>query len=315
MAIGLQVIGDTHSERATGKGYPMSPLKVIVFCSIVFLAALSAFAEGITVRFLPNPPEDSIARYVVLRSGGAEQVARELGGIAAQPGRDTLSFADSGASRGQAYVYSIIGIDGSGARSEPSESTQVALPALDLPDTLRADAGGARWRLPLESDPLSGIAPLALSAVDSARFQLAYDKASRDLVIMPRGNAGSGWVVLRAIYFGKFEDRDSLWLSLTPKTAAISGVPTAAEGFTVPAVWSPARGQLRLRAENGVERLDILDARGIAVAEVSLPGNGSEVLWDGHDRLGHPLIPGCYLWAARGKRGNPLRTGRLHIVR
>ena len=293
----------------------MSPLKVIVFWSIAFLAVLSPFASGITVRFLPNPPGDSIMRYAVLRSQGAGQAARELGQVAAQPGRDTLSFADSGASRGQAYLYSIVGIDASGARSEPSESTQVALPALNLPDTLRAEAGGARWRLPVGSDPLSGIVPLALYAADTSRFQLAYDAVSRDLAIVPRGAGDTGWVVLRAIYFGKFGDRDSLWLTRSgPKSAALLGA-AAAEEFAVPAVWSQARGPLRLRAGTGVERLDILDARGIIVAGVSLPGNGSEVLWDGHDRLGHPLAPACYIWAARAKRGKPLRSGRLRIVR
>lgn len=294
----------------------MSPLKTIAAWSTVFLCATAPFAKGITVRFLANPPEDSLAGYAVLRSDGPGLAPRELGVVASLPGRDTLAFADSGAIRGKAYLYSIVGIDPAGARSEPSESTYVALPALALPDTLRADSSGARVRLPLGADPLSGIVPLSITSADTARASLAFDAATRDLVVKPRAGAASGWVVLRATYFGKFEARDSLWLSLeTPRPGAALVGPAAAgaDAFALPAAWSPARGPLRIPGGTGLSRLDVLDIRGSVVAEVPLSGNGSEVTWDGHDRFGHPLPPAQYMWVAAGKRARH-RSGRLRIL-
>jgi len=297
-----------------------------------FLAAIPAFPKGIAVRFLPNPPEDSVVAYRVLRADGPGLAPALVGEVPAAPGRDTLSFSDTGAIRGLAYVYSIIGLNAGGGASDPSESTEVALPSLSLPDTLHAGAHGAQWSLALGVDPLSGASPLALSLEDSSRFTLRYDPASRQAVFAARAGAVSGWAVVRAVYYGKFADRDSVWLDFASSSIGIGpGSIRAGSEWTVPSAWSPSQGALRIRgsasigagpaqgvarasASNPASTWSLLTARGETVASLPLPGDGSETLWDGRDAQGRSMPPACYLWAARGSRGALLRSGSLRIL-
>jgi hypothetical protein len=279
--------------------------------------ALPAFAKGITVRFLPNPPEDSIAKYAVLRADGAAAPV-QVGEVPALPARDTFAYADTAAARGRAYVYSIVAIDAAGNASDPSDSTEVALPSLGLPDTLSGAAADARWSLPAGADPLTGVSPLSLSLEDTTRFSLRLDSLTHTAVFATRGAALSGWAMVRAAYFGKFIDRDSVWLSFGSAGAVTAlRAPGPGPACRLPSSWSFARqGALRVQAGAAAAahgRLDIVTARGEAVASMDLPGNGSEVLWDGKDGHGRLVKPASYLWAARGPRGAMLQSGALRL--
>jgi hypothetical protein len=292
------------------------------FAIFIGLAALPAFAKGITVRFLPNPAEDSVVEYRILRAAPGLPPA-QIGRITAAAGRDTFSFADTSAIKGLAYRYSIIGMDAGGGASDPSESTEVALPSLSLPDTLRADAREVRWTLALGADPLSGAAPLALSLEDSSHILLRYDAWTHQILFSPRGEAVPGWAVVRATYYGKFADRDSIWLAFD--AVGIRGVGPSHAGWAcnLPASWSPRQGSLRIRsAPTALGRAkgaragtwNLLTVRGESVASLALPGNGSETLWDGRDFRGSPVHPAGYLWAERGPGGALLQAGSLRIL-
>jgi hypothetical protein len=285
------------------------------------LAVLPAFSKGITVRFLPNPPEDSVVEYRILRADAPGQAPAEVGRLPAAAGRDTFSFADTSAVRGLAYRYSIVGMDAGGGASDPSESTEVALPSLSLPDTLRGDGGGARWALAVGADPLVGSAALALALEDSSRFSLHYDSAARQIVFAPRDGEGSGWAVVRATYYGKFADRDSVWLAFGAASVAPRAGDRASAIWSLPAAWSPGRGSLRLRAPSahggpgpGAATWSLITPRGRTVAVVALPGDGRESAWDGRDRDGRPMRPAAYLWAVRGSGGALLGSGTLRIL-
>jgi hypothetical protein len=300
----------------------MSPVSRIAF----FLAGLAAFGslpvfpKGITVRFLPNPPEDSVVRYQVLRADGRGLAPVPVGQVSAAAGKDTLTFADTSALKGRPYLYSVIGLDAGGGASDPSESTEVAQPFLALPDTLVAGGRDARFTLSLGADPLSGAVPLSLSLQDSSLFTLRYDSAARQIVIAARGEARSGQVVVRATYFGKFTDESKVWLSLEP--TALRPRPAAAPSgaWDIPAAWSPGLGSLRIRRGEGqagagtTSSWNLWTARGEAVAALALPGDGSERAWDGRDTRGRPVKPDRYLWAARGPGGLLLRSGSLRIL-
>jgi hypothetical protein len=281
--------------------------------------AAAVCAKGITIRFLASPPEDSIVRYAVLRGNIPGMPPDTVGKVPALPARDTLVFADSTAARGRAYVYSIIGLTAEGGASDPSESTLVALPSLSLPDTVRADSLGARLVLSAAADPLSGSGePLSLSMEDTARFSLEYDPVTRTALIRGRHGADAGWAVLSAGYFGKFRDRDSVWLIL-PGPAPVgararAGTAAPPPDFALPSRWSPpAQGPLRLGSLPGGGRLQVLTMRGETVAELELPFAGTTADWDGRDGRGRPLKPACYLWAARGPRGVMLRSGSIRL--
>jgi hypothetical protein len=304
-----------------------SASRIAVFLA---LAALQAFAKGITVRFLPNPPEDSVIEYRILRAAPGLPPS-QVGRIVAAAGRDTFSFADTSALKGLAYRYSIIGMNAGGGASDPSESTEVALPSLSLPDTLRADAHGALWTLALSADPLSGEAPLALSLEDSSRFLLRYDAWTHQLTFSPRADARQGRVAVRATYYGKFADRDSIWLTFESTSIRSPAGGGAERAGRLPASWSPRSGALRLRAASAAAAGDdaprgsrtkgsgpgtwtLLTPKGESVASLDLPGDGSEILWDGNDGRGRPVDPAGYLWAERGARGALVRAGSLRIV-
>lgn len=289
-------------------------IRIALFATCI---ALPAFPKGITVRFMPNPPEDSIVKYAVLRADGAG-AAVQVGEVPAVPARDTFAFSDTGAARGRAYVYSIIGLDAAGNASDPSESTEVALPSLALPDTLSGADADVRWTLPAGADPLSGAAPLSLLLEDSTRFSLRFDPLTHIAVFGARADARSGWATVRATYFGKFADRDSVWLSFGASGAVTAlRAPGSGPAYRMPSSWSFARqGALRVKADAAAGshgRLDIVTARGEAVASMDLPGNGSEVLWDGKDSHGRYVKPASYLWAARGPRGAMLQSGALRL--
>jgi hypothetical protein len=177
------------------------------------LGAAPALAKGITVRFLASPAEDSIVRYQILRADAPGATAIPVGELGAVPGADTVAFPDSSAVKGKPYAYTIRSIDSAGAMSDPSEATLVGFPHLDLPDTLRADriTGLVRFLIPASCDPLRGSAPMTLALVDSSRFSLAFAAVTGAVAFRTRsGRADSGWAVLRAEYFGKFADRDSV---------------------------------------------------------------------------------------------------------
>lgn len=298
----------------------MSPASrfAFVFGGFLALAALPSFSKGILVRFLPNPPEDSVVSYQVMRADGFALAPVQVGQMAAVAGSDTLAFADTTALKGRPYVYSIIGLDAGGGASAPSESTEVAQPFLALPDTLSGGSQGARFTLSLGANPLSGSAPLSLSLEDSSRFSLRYDSAAGQIVFAPRGAARSGQVVVRATYFGKFTDRGSAWISL--EATALRPAPGAApRAWAVPAAWSLRQGSLRIRGEAGsagsaAAHWNLWTAQGETVAALAMPADGSEAAWDGRDGGGHPVKPAAYLWSARGPGGTLLRSGSLRIL-
>jgi len=299
----------------------MSPASrfAFVFGGIIAFAALPSLSKGIMVRFLPNPPEDSVVNYQVMRADGVGLAPAQVGQVSAAAGRDTFAFADTSALKGRPYVYSIIGLDAGGGASAPSESTEVAQPFLALPDTLIGGAQGARFTLSLGANPLSGLAPLSLSLEDSSRFTLRYDSAAGQIVFAARGAARSGQVVVRATYFGKFTDQGSLWISL--ETTALRPSPgAAAQDWALPAAWSLRQGSLRIRGAVGSTgpgtgaQWSLWMANGGMVAAVALPGDGSEAAWDGRDGSGRPVKPAAYLWAARGPGGTLLRSGSLRIL-
>lgn len=316
----------TRFERPEGNFQMPQASRIALF---LVLASLQAFAKGITVRFLPNPAEDSVVEYRILRAAPGLPPA-QVGRIAAAPGRDTFSFADTSALKGLAYRYSIIGMNAAGGASDPSESTQVALPSLSLPDTLRAQGQGALWTLALAADPLSGEAPLALSLEDSSLFLLRYDAWTHQLDLSPRADARQGWIVVRATYYGKFADRDSIWLTFEGTAIRAHDGGGTGRAWRLPAAWSPRAGSLRLRAASApadpkdgptqargtraAGTWTLLTPKGESVASLALPGDGSEILWDGRDARGRPLDPAGYLWAERGARGGLVRAGALRIL-
>ncbi|MBW8889552.1 MAG: hypothetical protein JF616_17490 [Fibrobacteres bacterium] len=298
----------------------MSPVSrfAFVFAGIIAFAAPS-HSKGIRVRFLPNPPEDSVVSYQVMRADGLNLATVKVGQVSAAAARDTFDFADTTALKGRPYVYSIIGLDAGGGASAPSESTEVAQPFLALPDTLLGGAQGARFTLSIGANPLSGSAPLALSLEDSSRFSLRYDSAAGQIVFAPRGAARSGQVVLHATYFGKFTDQGSVWISL--ETTALRPSPRTEGGiWAVPSAWSLRQGVLRIRGAAGsagsatAANWSLWTADGGTVAVLPLPGDGSEAAWDGRDGSGRPVKPAAYLWAARGPGGTLLRSGSLRIL-
>lgn len=303
----------------------MSPVSRFAFFlwGLAALSASPAFSKGIMVRFLPNPPEDSVVTYRVLRADGPGLAPVPVGDVPAAVSRDTFSFADSTALKGRPYLYSIIGLDAGGGISDPSESTEVAMPVLGLPDTLQGGAQGARWTLAVGTDPLAGAFPLALSLADTSRFLLRYDSAARQIVFTARGSALSGQVIVRATYFGKFTDQRAVWLAMEPTALTPrpgGGATGPGQAWDLPPTWSPRSGSLRFRSperpagSGPAGTWSLLTARGEAVAVIALPGNGSETAWNGRDDRGSAVKPASYLWAVRAPGGSLLRSGALRIL-
>jgi hypothetical protein len=277
-------------------------------------------AKGIAVRFLANPAEDSIVRYEVYRAGSPGGASVAVGEVAAVPGADTLSLPDLTAEKGTRYCYTILGVDVGGVVSEASEATQVAYPVLSLPDTLRPASGALSTTVTLAaaSHPLEGSEPLSLALLDSSRFSVAYDPATRLAVFRSRtGSADSGWAVVRAEYFGKFRDRDSLYI-VTASAAPVSLPPLAPEvraAAPFPDRYSPrSQGPLSLRDLPGPGRLEILTLSGSRAFGTEVPRPGSALLWDGKDDAGRPLRPSRYVWMVRGGSGAVLGAGAFLLI-
>ncbi|MDB5047973.1 MAG: hypothetical protein JWO30_1044 [Fibrobacteres bacterium] len=279
-------------------------------------------AKGISIRFLACPPEDSIVRYQVYRSDSTGGVALRLGEVAALAGRDTLDFQDLLAEKGRPYYYTIKGLNADGVSSDPSEETEVGFPILSLPDTLLPDklTGQTRAVLPLSVDPLRGSAPLALALMDSSRFSVSFDSAARTASFRSRsGRADTGWVVLRAQYFGKFEDKVPLLIIVaatgTVSLPALSASSAAAFLPVFPASYSPlSQGPLSLDRLPGPGRLEILTLRGTRSVAMAVSGPRARVWWNGTDDSGRMLRPARYLWVMRGLSGSVVRSGSLLIL-
>jgi hypothetical protein len=209
--------------------FPSASLRSARLAALLSLGLGLAQAKGILVRFLAGPAEDSIVRYEVYRADAPGASALPIGKVAAVPGADTLVFSDLTAEKGRPYTYRVTSVNGEGGESDPSEQTQVAFPFLSLPDTLRPDktTGLTRMVVPSSSDPLRGTAPLALALIDSSRFTLAFDAASHTAVLRSRsGKSDSAWTVVRAGYFDKFEDRDSVLVVVAgPATVSVAFPP------------------------------------------------------------------------------------------
>jgi hypothetical protein len=285
---------------------------------LVPLLAIAAHSKGIAVRFLACPPEDSIVRYGVWRSDGAGAAPALLGEIAAA-GSDTLEFLDTAAAKGRAYAYSVTAVNAGGLASDPSEATRVGFPRLSLPDTLRLEAGRAsNVALPPSADPLEGEASLLISLRDSSGFTLTYDASARSLAFRARGAKGdTALAVVRAQYFGKFGDADSLWILAA--AAAPVGLPQARPGGAgaasrpiLPARYSPrTQGPVAIGNTAVTGFLEIADPLGAVVSSLPVPGGGAR--WDGRDRNGSYLKPARYLWLLRDASGAPSGSGFLLI--
>lgn len=295
---------------------------------LMLLALLSggAGAKGIAVRFLACLPSDSIVRYEIYRSGSAATAPLLAGETFASPGDDTLSFRDVLAEKGKAYFYTIKAINAAGLASDPSGRTAVGYPRLSLPDTLRpGKTAGLTTSLPgWLADPLRGIAPLEVFLLDSSRFTLAYDSALSALAFRSRlGKADTGRIIVRARYFGKFEDRDTLVILTTASgTVALAGSPDAladASGassrFAFPARYSPrSRGPIVLGAPPGIARVEIFSLRGKRVRVLNIPRNASSLAWDGRGGSGAYLRSAQYFWNARNSRGGIVESGSFLIT-
>jgi hypothetical protein len=187
-----------------------------------------ADANGIHVRFLANPAEDSIVKYRILRAEAPGQAPLLIGEIAAALSADTLGFPDTTAAKGKPYSYSIRAVNAEGGESDPSGATLVAYPALALPDTLLPDnvSGLTRFVISAASDPLRGMEPLTLVLQDSTRFTLAFDPATHTATFRTRsGRLESGWARVSAQYYGKFSDQDSVLLVAGVQAPVSLGLP------------------------------------------------------------------------------------------
>ena len=198
---------------------PKAPLPQVLFSAlfglVLGLGNTPADANGIHVRFLANPAEDSIVKYRILRAEAPGLASQPIGEIAAPLLADTVGFPDLTAAKGKPYSYSIKAVNAGGEESDPSSATVVAYPALALPDTLRPDqvTGLTRFVISAASDPLRGTEPLTLTLLDSTRFTLAFDSATHTATFRTRsGRVDSGWARVSAQYYGKFSDQDSVLL-------------------------------------------------------------------------------------------------------
>lgn len=219
-------------------------------------------AAGIRVRFLASPPEDSVIRYDVWRCDSSGSPAK-VGALPADPAADTLSFPDSTARKGVAYLYCLRAVNAAGLESDPSDSSRVAQPRLAFPDTARPSAGRTSLALAPGAHPLKGHAPLVLSLEDSTRLRLVHDTVSGSVhFLSPSGTADTVTAVVRASYHGKFSDLDTLVVlvegmgtasALRPRAAASPLGPalsrTSGNGALLLAV--PARGGMRLHRPDG----------------------------------------------------------------
>jgi hypothetical protein len=257
-------------------------IRILSILSATLCACWQGQAKGILVKFLPNPPEDSIVRYDVYRSTDSGQMGALLGSIL-PAAVDTLRYPDVGAQKGVAYFYSIKGVNAGGLESDPSDQTEAALPSLALPDTLRPDSSGsARCPLAASARPLQGV-PLSLTLVDSSRFLLRYDAAAGRVEFRPvAGRADTGRVIVRASYYGKFEDRDTLLVVAAASPVASLPAPAAPPGLRA---GRGPEGALRLSGLPALARVEILTLQGARVFSGML--RGPEAVVGGSEGAGH----------------------------
>ena len=289
--------------------------------AVILVSAFTSSA-GVQVRFLANPADDSVARYDVYRSETEGMAGTRIGSLAPAAGKDTLAFADSQVVRGRSYSYSIKAVNAAGGESDPSEASRIAFPDLSLPDTLFPGTwqSGTPYRLPASAHPLAGFASLSVELVDSTRFRLRYDEAAGTLEFFSRsGHTDTGRVTLRAAYFGKFEDRDSLILIV----AAGSPVGTrpgdaAPGGIAFPGRFSLALGPMLIRnlprPKPGEKpgSLEIFTLAGRLVFQLTLARPG-DLLWDGRGE-GGALRPARYLLVIRDGSGRRLGGGAFSLL-
>ena len=221
------------SQTAASK----APLPAVLFSALLGLflglGNTPADANGIHVRFLANPAQDSIVKYRILRAEAPGQASQSIGEIAAPLLADTLGFPDVTAVKGKPYTYTIKAINAEGGESDPSGATVVAFPALTLPDTLRPDnaSGLTRFVIPAASDPLRGTERLSLTLQDSTRFTLTFDSATHTATFRTRsGRLDSGWARVSAQYYGKFSDQDSVLLFAGVQPTVSLGSPASKAG-------------------------------------------------------------------------------------
>lgn len=241
----------------------MSVIKSLSFsCLGLGLWIQAASAAGIRVRFLASPAEDSVVRYDVWRCDSTGAAAR-IGSLPANPAADTLSFPDSTARKGIAYLYCLRAVNAEGLESDPSDSTRVALPRLDLPESAHPSGGQTRIPLAPAAHPLAGHAPLAFSLADSSRLRMVHDTVSGSLQFFsPLGLADTVLAVVHASYHGKFSDLDTVRVIvsaqgpaaiLRPRTSAASLAPalTRKSGTGALLLAVPHAGRIRLHRPDG----------------------------------------------------------------
>jgi hypothetical protein len=296
----------------------------ILISAMLALFCGQSSAKGVYVRFLANPAEDSIVRYIVYRSTVSGDSGEAVGELAAVAGRDTLSFPDSNVDRGKPYFYTITARNAGGLESDRSTETEEAFPLLSLPDTLRPDAVSRLTRVSLSSgaDPMNGAAPLSVSLADSARFFVTYDAGTHRATFRSRsGLADTARLIVRAGYFGKFEDRDTALVivsassSVSISAPAISASTPSLARMRLPAGFSIAsQGGMILRDLPGPGDLQILSLSGAEVYAHRLAAAKEDLLWDGRDPSGRTLKPARYLAVVRDCRGRLLDSGVFSLA-
>jgi hypothetical protein len=287
----------------------------------VFLMLSQAAEAGVLVRFLANAAGDSVARYDLYRSETEGLPGARIGSLPALPG-DTLAFADSQVVRGRSYSYSLKAVNAAGGESDASEAVRVAFPALGMPDTLFPGTGsaGTPYRLPASAHPLAGFSALSVELVDSTRFRLRYNEAAGTLEFFSRsGRSDTGRAVIRAAYFGKFEDRDSVVLIVAAETPSGVGVGEVPAAIRFPSRFSPASGPLVIRhlpgpgAGEAPGSLDIYSLGGRRVFHLRIKRAG-DFAWDGRGQHGETLTPARYLLMVLDGRGRRLASGAFSLL-
>ncbi len=182
-----------------------------LFC--LFFGLTAPLAKGIQVKFLPNSPEDSVARYMLFRSEKAGEPGLPIADLVPVLPTDTLVIPDSSAEKGKAYFYSLKAVAKDGASSELSTQSRIAHPLLLLPDTLIIEEGFTVKEFPLEPAllPLGNEVPLELQHSDSALFSIRVDSLAGRLLFESRfPSPFIRKISVTAAYYGKFVDTASL---------------------------------------------------------------------------------------------------------
>jgi hypothetical protein len=229
-------------------------------------------AKGVLVKFLPCPPEDSVARYDVYRSADSTQPGLPVGFIL-PVAVDTLRYPDPAAGKGSAWYYSIKAVNAAGLESDPSGWTEAGAPLLALPDTLRPDLSGlTRHALASSAHPLRAAAPL-FSLADSSRFLIRFDSAGARLEFLSRdGRADTGLVVVRASYYAKFSDEDTVLVIAAKRAVTALAAPGVDPEPAKPRAARSATGLLVLTGLPALAEVEVFTLRGVRVFQGLLRG-------------------------------------------